>query len=134
MLPIRSEASIVSLGEGGTHLQKCDGLAKDLGLERLFLKDETTNPTGAFIDRGTAVEISAAKEYGISSVCCGSTGNLAASLVAYAARAGLESKVFIGQRGNVDIGKFYQILAYAADVEIVKDHDEALAKARQEGV
>ncbi|TFG07214.1 threonine synthase [Candidatus Thorarchaeota archaeon] len=132
LLPIQSEVSIVSLGEGGTYLQKCDGLARDLELDELFLKDETTNPTGAFIDRGTAVEISAAKEYGIESVCCGSTGNLAASLVAYAARAGLESKVFIGQKGNVDIGKFYQILAYAADVEIVKDHDEALARARQE--
>lgn len=133
LLPVRSETNIISLGEGGTYLHKCDGLAKDLELDELFLKDETTNPTGAFIDRGTAVEISAAKEHRIASVCCGSTGNLAASLVAYAARAGLKSKVFIGQTGNVDIGKFYQILAYAADVEIVKDHDEALARARQEG-
>jgi threonine synthase len=123
---------MVSLGEGGTYLHKCEGLAKDLGTDSLYLKDETTNPTGAFIDRGTAVEVSAAREYGFMSVCCGSTGNLAASLVAYAARAGLESKVFIGQRGNVDIGKFYQILAYAADVEIVKDHEEALAMARKE--
>jgi threonine synthase len=113
---------MVSLGEGGTYLHKCDGLARDLGTHSLYLKDETTNPTGAFIDRGTAVEVSAAREYGFRSVCCGSTGNLAASLVAYAARAGLESKVFIGQRGNVDIGKLYQILAYAADVEIVRDH------------
>jgi len=132
LLPIRDEANMVSLGEGGTYLHKCDGLAKDLGTDSLYLKDETTNPTGAFIDRGTAVEVSAAREYGFRSVCCGSTGNLAASLVAYAARAGLESKVFIGQRGNVDIGKFYQILAYAADVEIVRDHEEALAMARKE--
>ncbi|MFX1270255.1 MAG: threonine synthase [Promethearchaeota archaeon] len=133
LLPIRSEANMVSLGEGGTYLHRCDGLAKDFGIECLYLKDETTNPTGAFIDRGTAVEVSAAKEHGFKSVCCGSTGNLAASLVAYAARAGLESKVFIGQRGNVDIGKFYQILAYAADVEIVRDHEEAVSMARQEG-
>ncbi|NHJ14138.1 MAG: threonine synthase [Candidatus Thorarchaeota archaeon] len=132
LLPIRSESNMISLGEGGTYLQKCDGLAKDLELEELYLKDETTNPTGSFIDRGTAVEISSAKEHGIGSVCCGSTGNLAASLVAYAARAGLESKVFIGQKDNVDIGKFYQILAYAADVEVVRNHDEALVRAQQE--
>jgi threonine synthase len=132
LLPIREKTNMISLGEGGTYLHKCDGLAKDLGLDNLHLKDETTNPTGAFIDRGTAVEVSAAKEYGLRSVCCGSTGNLAASLVAYAARAGLESKVFIGQKGNVDIGKFYQILAYAADVEIVRDHEEAIARAQQE--
>jgi threonine synthase len=132
LLPIQDKTNMISLGEGGTYLHKCDRLATDLGINTLYLKDETTNPTGAFIDRGTAVEVSAAKEYGFRSVCCGSTGNLAASLVAYAARAGLESKVFIGQKGNVDIGKFYQILAYAADVEIVRDHEEALAKARQE--
>ncbi|MFW9965925.1 MAG: threonine synthase [Candidatus Thorarchaeota archaeon] len=132
LLPIRNKANMVSLGEGGTYLHKCEGLSNDLGTDNFYLKDETTNPTGAFIDRGTAVEVSAAREYGFKSVCCGSTGNLAASLVAYAARAGLESKVFIGQRGNVDIGKFYQILAYAADVEIVKDHEEAVTRARQE--
>jgi len=132
LLPIREQKNMVSLGEGGTYLHKCDRLSKEIGLRNLFLKDETTNPTGAFIDRGTAVEISAAKERGFRSVCCGSSGNLAASLVAYAARAGLNSRVFIGQRGNVDIGKFYQILAYAAEVEIVKNHEEALARARRE--
>ncbi len=132
LLPVREKSNMISLGEGGTYLHKCDGLAKDSGVDELYLKDETTNPTGAFIDRGTAVEVSAAKERGVKSVCGGSTGNLAASLVAYAARAGLESKVFIGQKGNVDIGKFYQILAYAADVEIVRDHEEAIVRARQE--
>ncbi|MHA2431827.1 MAG: threonine synthase [Candidatus Thorarchaeota archaeon] len=133
LLPIREQKNMVSLGEGGTYLHKCDRLAKETGLRNLYLKDETTNPTGAFIDRGTAVEISAAKERGLRSVCCGSSGNLAASFVAYAARAGLNSKVFIGQRGTVDVGKFYQILAYAADVEIVKNHEEALARAQREG-
>ncbi len=132
LLPIRNQKNMISLGEGGTYLHKCDRLSREIGLQNLFLKDETTNPTGAFIDRGTAVEISAAKERGFKSVCCGSSGNLAASLVAYAARAGLNSKVFIGQRGNVDVGKFYQILAYAADVEIVKNHEDALTRAQRE--
>ncbi len=132
ILPVAESATTVSLGEGGTYLHKCDGLAKKLNLQELYLKDETTNPTGAFIDRGTAVEVTIAKHRGFDSVCCGTTGNLAVSLVAYAARAGLESKVFIGQRGHVDSGKLYQILAYAAQVEIVRDREEALARAWQE--
>ncbi|MBE0526713.1 MAG: pyridoxal-phosphate dependent enzyme, partial [Candidatus Thorarchaeota archaeon] len=88
--------------------------------------------TGSFIDRGTAVEVTVAKERGFDSLCCGSTGNLAASLVAYAARAGLESNVFIAETGNVDTGKFYQILAYGANVTVVKNHEVALARADAE--
>jgi threonine synthase len=129
-LPVSSKMNIVSLGEGGTFLHKCERLAKYIGLQNLYLKDETTNPTGAFIDRGTTVEVSKLKEFGFKSVCCGTTGNLAASLVAYSARAGLKCKVFLPQR--VDVGKFYQIIAYGDDVEIVKDHEEAIEKATQE--
>ena len=128
LLPASTPTKAISLGEGGTFLHKCDRLAKHLGLKWLYLKDETTNPTGSFIDRGTAVEVTVARERGFDSLCCGSTGNLAASLVAYAARAGLESNVFIAQTGNVDSGKFYQILAYGANVTAVKNHEEALAR------
>ncbi len=132
LLPVSSTSEAVSLGEGGTFLHKCDRLAKHYGLQNLYLKDETTNPTGSFIDRGTAVEVTVAKERGFKSLCCGSTGNLAASLVAYAARAGMESNVFIAQTGNVDSGKFYQILAYGANVTAVKNHEIALEKANAE--
>ncbi len=133
ILPVQSPADIISLGEGGTYLHKCDGLAEKLGLDELYLKDETTNPTGSFIDRGTAVEVTLAKNRGLESVCCGSTGNLAVSLVAYAARARLMSHVFIGQKGRVDSGKLYQILAYAAHVEIVSNQEEAVSRALQHG-
>jgi threonine synthase len=132
LLPVSAPSKAVSLGEGGTFLHKCDRLANQLGLKSLYLKDETTNPTGSFIDRGTAVEVTVSKERGFDSLCCGSTGNLAASLVAYAARAGIESNVFIAQTGNVDTGKFYQILAYGANVTVVKNHEEALARANAE--
>ncbi len=132
LLPVSTPTKAVSLGEGGTFLHKCDRLAKHLGLKSLYLKDETTNPTGSFIDRGTAVEVTVAKERGFESLCCGSTGNLAASLVAYAARAGIESSVFIAETGNVDSGKFYQILAYGANVTAVKNHEEAIARADAE--
>jgi len=132
LLPVSAPANAVSLGEGGTFLHKCDRLAKHHGLKSLFLKDETTNPTGSFIDRGTAVEVTVAKERCFESICCGSTGNLAASLVAYAARAGMESNVFIAETGSVDSGKFYQILAYGANVTVVKNHEIALARAEAE--
>ncbi len=131
ILPISDKVNIISLGEGGTYLHKCYGLAEKLGLDNLYLKDETTNPTGSFIDRGTAIEVTVAKIREFNSVGCGSTGNLAVSLVAYAARAGLDSQVYIGQKGHVDSGKLYQILAYAAQVEIVKDREEAMLRAWQ---
>jgi threonine synthase len=132
ILPLEDHRNIVTLGEGGTYLHTCDRLAKEVGISNLCLKDETKNPTGAFIDRGTTVEISAVKEHRIKSVCCGSTGNLAASVVAYTARAGLKSKVFINQEDVVDIVKFYQILAHADDIEIAKSQDEVLSSTAQE--
>jgi threonine synthase len=126
LLPITDQRNIVSLGEGGTFLHKCDRLAQKLGLRQLYLKDETNNPTGAFIDRGTSVEISKAKELGFRAVSCGSSGNLAASVVAYAARAGMKSQVFVPQR--VDIGKLYQIIAYQPALEIVRTREEGEAQ------
>lgn len=129
VLPILAPDEHVSLGEGNTFLQRGGRLAEQLGMKNLYLKDETRNPTGSFLDRGISVEITKAKHIGRTGVSCGSTGNLAASLVAYAARAGMESRVFIAQRGSVDIGKFHQILAYGAEVEIVANHRNAMEKA-----
>jgi len=126
-LPLWSRSSVISLGEGGTFLHKCERLAQTLGLRNLYIKDETSNPTGSFIDRGTTVEVSRIQELGRKSVYCGLTGNLAASLVAYAARAGLKCKVFIPQR--VDTGKFYQTIAYGADVEVARDSTDACQQA-----
>jgi threonine synthase len=132
LLPIAKKANIITLGEGETYLHRCKNIADKFGLKELYLKNETTNPTGSFLDRGTAVEVSMAKELEYESVCCGSTGNLAASLVAYAARAGLGSKVYLARTGGMDMGKLYQILAYGTDLEIVENHEEAIRLASQE--
>ena len=128
-LPVSKDSEIVSLGEGGTTLHQSSRLAKKLGSSNLFLKDETTNPTGAFIDRGTATEVTYARSCGIKTVTVGSTGNLAASLVAYCAKAGLASKVFLPRKQRMDTGKLYQILAFGSDVELVRGKEEAQKRA-----
>ncbi len=123
LLPIRDVNSIVSLGEGGTHLHRCDRLGARLGLQDLWIKDETTNPTGAFEDRGTTVEISHAKEAGHRSVACATTGNLGASVAAYAAKAGMGCRVYVPSA--IDLGKLYQIIAFGAEIEAVHNYDAA---------
>ncbi|TFG12629.1 threonine synthase [Candidatus Thorarchaeota archaeon] len=132
LLPLENIENRVSLGEGGTYFHKAEGLASTLDLDSLYLKDETMNPTGSFLDRGTAVEITALRHAGVNSVYCWSTGNLAASVVAYAARAALRCAVYIPRRGNVDVGKLYQILAYAADVQTVSGDRGVMARAKNE--
>jgi len=116
LLPLNDKANIVSLGEGNTFLHECGRLAEQTGLRKLFAKDESTNPTGAFIDRGTTVAVSKAKEFGYHSVHCRTKGNLGASLAAYSAKAGFTCKVLIP--GKVDLGKFYQMVAYGVHIEL----------------
>jgi threonine synthase len=116
LLPIFSEQSIVSLGEGGTFLHGSSRLATEIGLQNLMLKNETTNPTGSFVDRGTSVAISMAKECKDFGVYCWSKGNFGASLAAYSAKAGIGCTVFVPSR--VDIGKLYQITAFGPTIRI----------------
>ena len=94
LLPIIGPARI-SLHEGGTPLHQSKRLGEKLGLEHLYLKDETRNPTGSFKDRGSSVGVSKAVELKAEAVGCVSTGNMAASMAAYAAKAGLRNFVLI---------------------------------------
>ena len=88
-------ATRVSLGAGGTPLRRADRLAAELGMKTLWVKDDSANPTHSFKDRVVSVALSAAKEYGFTTVACASTGNLAQSVAAHAASAGLRSVVLI---------------------------------------
>jgi len=88
MLPVQAE-HWVSLGEGDTPLHSTTRLAKLLGLEKLYIKDESNNPTNSHKDRVSAVAVSYAKQIGAPVVATASSGNAGASLAAYAARAGL---------------------------------------------
>ena len=100
----------LSLGEGTTPLLRASNLQAETGLECVYLKNETVNPTWSFKDRGTSLGVQAAIWFGLKSIGTVSSGNMAASIAAFAARAGLEAYVFV-QEGMPD-GKIQPIAIY----------------------
>ena len=92
LLPV-ADAAPVSLGAGWTPLVRADRLAAELGLGELWIKDDTANPTGSFKDRVVSVALTKARQLGYKVAACASTGNLANSVAAHAARAGMASVV-----------------------------------------
>ena len=94
LLPARNDGA-VDLGAGFTPLVRADRLAAELGLGELWLKNDTLNPTGSFKDRVVSVALARARELGFKVAACASTGNLANSVAAHAARAGMRHFVFI---------------------------------------
>jgi threonine synthase len=94
LLPIEKEENIISLEEGSTPLIKCQKLGKTWGLNNLYVKDESRNPTGSFKDRLATVAISKAKELGAKVTTVASTGNHGISTAAYSSRGGLLSVIF----------------------------------------
>ena len=105
----------VSMGEGGTPLHGAKRLAKKIGLNTLFIKDETRNPTNSFRDRCAALMVSNAQDLQYTSLICASNGNLGASMAAYCAKLGLICHVIVPKL--VDIGKLAQMLIYDANIE-----------------
>ena len=94
LLPV-ADATPVDLGTGCTPLVRADRLAAELGLGELWVKNDTANPTGSFKDRVVSVALTKARQLGFKVAACASTGNLANSVAAHAARAGMLSIVFI---------------------------------------
>src|SRR5436190_1144095 len=90
-----SRPGAVDMGAGFTPLVRADRLAAELGLGELWVKNDTLNPTGSFKDRVVSVALTKARELGFKVAACASTGNLANSVAAHAARAGMQSVVFI---------------------------------------
>jgi threonine synthase len=98
LLPVPSDVTRHPNTEPGfTRLVRAERLGKELGIERLWVKDDTGNPTHAFKDRVVAVALAAAREFGFTVLACPSTGNLANAVAAAAARAGWRSVVLIPQ-------------------------------------
>ena len=94
LLPV-ADPNPVDLGAGFTPLVRADRLAAELGLGELWIKDDTANPTGSFKDRVVSVALTKARQLGFKIAACASTGNLANSVAAHAARAGMDSVVLI---------------------------------------
>jgi len=96
LLPVPAGvASIPNTDPGWTRLVRADRLARELGIETLWIKDDSGNPTHSFKDRVVAVALAAARELGFTVLACPSTGNLANAVAAAAARAGIGSYVFV---------------------------------------
>jgi threonine synthase len=128
-LPFAPEDPVITLDEGQTPLVHAPRLSERVGAD-VWLKLEGLNPTGSFKDRGMTCAVSAAVRDGSEAVICASTGNTAASLAAYAARAGIRGVVIVPE-GKIAVGKLAQALMYGARVITLQGNfDEALALVR----
>jgi len=113
LLPV-DRGHAVDLGAGFTPLVRADRLAAALGLGEVWVKNDTLNPTNSFKDRVASVALSKALEFGFKTAACASTGNLANSVAAHAARAGLRSFVFIPS--NLERAKVVTTAVYGGNV------------------
>src|SRR5271168_5335284 len=120
LLPVAADPT-VGFEVGYTPLIKADRLARRLGIRELWVKNDTVNyPTLSFKDRVVSVALSRAKELGFTTVACASTGNLANSVAANAAAAGLKAYVFIP--ADLEQSKVLNSLIYGATVVGIKGH------------
>jgi threonine synthase len=93
LLPVRAVENVISLGEGMTPLLPLPAYGRELGVERLLMKDEGLIPTGTFKARGAAVGVSRAREVGVRKIAMPTNGNAGSAWATYAARAGLEALI-----------------------------------------
>ncbi|MFI5906166.1 threonine synthase [Dactylosporangium sp. NPDC051541] len=125
LLPVGVDpATRVTLDPGLTPLVRADGLGKELGFTApLYVKDDSANPTHSFKDRVVSVALTAAKALGFTRYSCASTGNLANSVAAHAARAGVPSTVFIP--ADLEPGKIVMTAVYGGEVVAIEgSYDE----------
>jgi threonine synthase len=120
LLPVGQDpATRITVNPGMTPLVRADRLAAELGLTGgLWIKDDSANPTHSFKDRVVSIALTAAKGFGLTRFACASTGNLANSVAAHAARAGAPSMVFIPS--DLETGKVVTTAVYGGDVIAVQ--------------
>ena len=114
LLPLKNKNNIVDIGAGYTPLHKADKLAKKLGLNNLYIKNDTVNPSFSFKDRPAGVAVSKSIELGLEAVGSPSTGNLASATAAHAARAGIPCYIFIPH--DIEQAKISQVQTYGANI------------------
>lgn len=124
LLPVRSPNPDLSLGEGGTPMIRATNLGMMLGCPNIFIKDERQGPTHSFKDRQAAVSVAALKEAGITELVVASTGNVAISYSAYAARAGIKLWAFL--TSLVPAAKMREVALYGTQViKVTGSYDQA---------
>ncbi len=117
MMPLVKGEEPVTLGEGFTPLLHATTLGKLVGLSHLYIKDESLNPTNSFKARGLSAAVTKARTLGVSTLSVPSAGNAADAMAAYAARAGLQAKVFMPR--DVKVPFIREAELYGADVTLV---------------
>ncbi len=136
LLPILNSENIVFLGEGDTALLKVPNLEKELGVSNLYIKDESTNPTGSFKARGLAAAVSKAKELGVEKVIIPTAGNAGGAMAAYAARADIRAMIYMPKdtpRANLEESRMAGAEVILIDGLISDAAGVAGEKARAEG-
>ena len=132
LLPIIDKSNIVSINAGMTPLVRAEKLGKEIGLNNLYIKNDSVNPTFSFKDRPAGVAISKAKEFGLSSVGCASTGNLAAATAAHAAKGNFPCYIFAPS--DIEHAKIAQTLSYGVNyIAVDGTYDDANRIAAQIG-
>ncbi len=130
LLPVRNPNPSISLGEGGTPLIQAVNLGMMLGCPNIYIKDERQGPTSSFKDRQAAVTVAALKEAGITELVAASTGNVAISYSAYAARAGIKLWAFV--TSLVPAVKMREIALYGSQVvKVTGSYDQTKQMAAE---
>ena len=118
LLPVEEDTALPPLWVGGSPLYEAEALARELGLGRLYIKDDGINPTASLKDRASAMAVAKAREAGARVIACSSTGNAASSLAGNAAAAGLSTYIFVPSRAPK--GKVAQLMTFGATVVSVQ--------------
>ncbi len=131
-LPVKADHFEVPLLVGNTPVYEKVELAHELGLSNLYVKDDGRNPTASYKDRASALAIAKAKELGISTIYCASTGNAASSLSGLTAASKMKSVIFVPK--SAPAAKITQLLVYGATVIAVDgSYDEAFDLSMEVG-
>jgi threonine synthase len=130
LMPLANGEEPITLGEGWTPLVHAERLGADLGLTRLFVKDESLNPTNSFKARGLAAAVTKAAHLGAKVLSVPSAGNAANAMAAYAAAAGIEAKVFMPKDVKTPFIKECEL--YGADVTLVDGLNTAAGRIAAE--
>lgn len=135
-LPLQSGERAVTLGEGMTPLVELPHLAREIGVRRLWVKDEGINPTASFKARGLMMAVTRAAALGLPGVCVPTAGNAGIALAAYAAAAGMRCRIYAPETTPPPI--LGSIRAFGADLQLLPGHigdagKATLAFARESG-